>query len=99
MAKFTDENDKEYDEVFFDGYSFTERLLEGVTFKAVWSEEKKEYIVGGPWDTLEGKYIVWETDPYLCLLNKNLLMAQAQDRIESEDNVGGPYGEDLYRDE
>jgi 7-keto-8-aminopelargonate synthetase-like enzyme len=96
--KFTDENNKEYDEVFFDGYNVAERMLEGIMFKATYDDKLKKYIVDGVTDNRK-TIINWDNDDYLCHLNEKKLMADAQDTIDSQnDCVEGPDGEDLYRD-
>jgi hypothetical protein len=86
MNKFTREDETTtVDVVHFDGYDFSERMLEGVTFQATWVDKLDKYIIDGPIDC--GKLLDWDNDPYLCGLNKQYWMKEAQDYIDDADVV------------
>jgi hypothetical protein len=57
----------ELDHILFDGYSFGDRLLEGVTFKAFLQDGQIAV------DTVDK----WDTDPYLVKLNQAEIMDEA----------------------
>lgn len=65
----------EISHVLFDGYSFGDRLLEGVMFKAFIKENAIAV------DSVDE----WETDPYLIGLNKEHWMEEALDFAKKND--------------
>jgi hypothetical protein len=61
--------------VLFDGYSFGDRTLEGVTFKA--TIEDGELVV----DAVGG----WDNDSYLRTLNKEYWLGIAKEVVQEDD--------------
>lgn len=74
--KFDCETCGKIDEVLMDGYSFGERILEGVKFK-VKKNDDATCVVESVDD--------WDTDPYLRGLNEKHWMGAAKASAESED--------------
>lgn len=84
------------DSVIFDGYSFGERMLEGVLFRAYIENDEVKV---EPVRKNEDKYekIVWNNDPYLRQLNEGFWMTKAIDYARRNDVASCCLcGEDVY---
>ena len=71
--KFICDKCGEIDYVLFDGYSFGERILENVYFKAYYENEELKVDLCGDWN-----------DPYCRQLNKEYWMGLALDWAKNE---------------